>query len=64
MGDSAFVGEGAPGLEDGVATMMSLGVDAATPNGERWSTALAVDDLRAPYGIFQFTNLSIQSRPS
>lgn len=48
MGDGAFVGEGAPRMDGGVATIMSLGVDAATPNGEKWSTALAVDDLRAP----------------
>lgn len=34
MGDGAFVGEGAPPMDDGVATSMSLGVDATILNGE------------------------------
>lgn len=63
MGDGAFVGEGAPLMGDRVATRMSLGVDASILTGDIWSRALAVDDLRAPYGIFQFMNLSIQLRP-
>jgi hypothetical protein len=40
LGDGAFLGDGPTLREDGVFTTMSLGVEAAKPDGETWSQAL------------------------
>jgi hypothetical protein len=58
IGEGAFLGEGATCAGDGVSTRMSLGVLIVVATGERY--ALAVEDLRAPYGIFQFMKLAHQ----